>query len=77
MIGIRIRDEDVLGLGQSIEMGDCVEYRDCILESDYRYEDQDKGVEIRYKEQKMKLDMCRGFGWICVDQSLSKEFLMM
>ena len=52
------------------------EYRDSMLESDYGYEDQDKGVEIRYKEQKMKLDMCRRIDRICVDQSLSKEFLM-
>ena len=42
MIGIRIRDEDVgsmRDIGQSIGMGDSVEYRDSMLESDYRYED--------------------------------------
>ena len=78
MIGIRIRDEDVgIGWDQGRVQGqDRRECRDSMLESDYGYEDQDKGVEIRYKEQKMKLDMCRGFGWICVDQSLSKELLM-
>ena len=58
------------------QVGIRVEYRDSMLESDKRYEDQDKGVEIRYKEQKMKLDMCRRIDRICVDQSMSKEFLM-
>ena len=65
-VGIRIEYRDG-------RQGKC---RDSMLESDYRYEDQDKGVEIRYKEQKMKLDMCRRIDRICVDQSMSKEFLM-
>ena len=63
-------------VGIRIEYRDRRECRDSMLESDKRYEDQDKGVEIRYKEQKMKLDMCRRIDRICVDQSMSKEFLM-
>ena len=65
-VGIRVEYRDG-------RQGKC---RDSMLESDKRYEDQDEGVEIRYKEQKMKLDMCRRIDRICVDQSLSKEFLM-
>ena len=78
MIEIRIRDEDVgIGWDQGrVQRQDRRECRDSMLESDKRYEDQDKGVEIRYKEQKMKLDMCRRIDRICVDQCLSKELLM-
>ena len=75
-MGIRIRDEDVGSMRDIGQRQDRRECRDSMLESDYRGEDQDKGVEIRYKEQKMKLDMCRRIDRICVDQSMSKEFLM-
>lgn len=37
---------------------------------------RDKSVEIRYEEWKMKLDMCRGFGWICVDLGLGREMII-